>query len=1239
MRIAFPVRFLLIGLLGITGWSCTETVVGVVDVASIDIEPSSASVYVGADLPLQARARDEKGNLLNGRPLNWSSEDPAVATVNGQGVVHGVSTGDADIVATSGGIRATARVTVLSRPAIRVTPDSAAFTLVAGAAPTPATIGITNAGGGALGGLTATITYQGAATGWLDVSLSANTAPATLTITPLPAGVPPGSYDATVRIASSDAGTTPVFVRVRLVVLAAPAAHIAIAGGNNQTAIAGTAVSSPIGVRVTDASDAPLPNVPVTFTVTAGGGSLTGTNPVQTNSNGIAIAPVWTLGSVAGVNRLKATAAGLPGDSVVITATGAPGSASRLAITTQPSASATSGVAFPRQPVIQLQDAGGNVVATAGVAVTAAIAAGGGVLGGTATVLTDNAGVARFTNLSITGTAGERTLVFTSAGFTPATSTPIDITTGAGTRLAVATQPSTSAPSGVPFAQQPALQLQDATGNAVAQAGVVVSAAIASGGGTLGGTLTATTDAAGRATFTNLRISGTIGARTLQFTASGITAATSGTITITVGPASAAHSSAVVPNGIAGSATPITISVRDDGGNPITGAATLLAVAVSGANSATPAVSEIGSGSYAASYTPTATGTDQVAITLSGAPIAGSPFTSAVTNSAVSAGNSTVTAAPTSGLIANGADAATVTVVLRDANGNAITGLAGSFSVAVGSGATAGTVVETSTPGTYTFTVTSTVARTVTVVVTVGSTTLSNQPSIAFVAGPVAPGSSVVASPSSGVPADGSTASTVTVVLADAFGNPIAGLTDASFSIGLTGSAQRTAVAQTATPGTYTFSVTDNVAETVTVTVTAAGVLLSQQPTIQFVGAQVSASSAVTANPTVVIANGVDVSTVTVVLVDTNGQPVTGLAPAAFAVGVTGSAGLGPVTETTAGTYTFTVTDTKAETVTVTVTAKGVQLAAQPSIQFVPGPVSALVSTATANPTSVTAGGGAASTVTVVLADAFGNPIAGLTDADFSVGLTGSAQRTAVAQSGTPGTYTFSVTDNVAETVTVTITAAGVQLSPLAINFTAGVSASSSVSAAPNTGVVADGTTASTVTITLVDPAGAPVAGLAPADFTVGVTGSAVASPVTETGTPGTYTFTVTNTVAEVVTVTVTAVGVQLSSQPTIQFVTVSPSLSTVTASPTTGITANGTAASTVTVSLRDVNNNRMGSVQTTDLTVVLTGSAVAGPIIKTNPAGTFTFTVTNTVAETVTVTVYALGVQLNQQPTITFVP
>src|SRR5439155_331621 len=154
----------------------------------------------------------------------------------------------------------------------------------------------------------------------------------------------------------------------------------------------------------------------------------------------------------------------------------------------------------------QIRDASGNPVNQAGVVVTAAIATGGGTLGGTLTATTLGTGVASFTNLAITGTAGDRTLSFSATGLTGVNSAAITLMSRASTQLSVTPERAGTAQSGVPFATLFRSQIRDASGNPVNQAGVVVTAAIATGGGTLGGTLTATTLGTGVASFTNLAI-------------------------------------------------------------------------------------------------------------------------------------------------------------------------------------------------------------------------------------------------------------------------------------------------------------------------------------------------------------------------------------------------------------------------------------------------------------------------------------------------------------------------------------------------------------------------------------------------------------------------------------------------------------------------------------------------------------------------------------------------------------
>ena len=309
----------------------------------------------------------------------------------------------------------------------------------------------------------------------------------------------------------------------------------------------------------------------VTAAIATGGGTLGGTTTATTNGSGVATFTDLSITGTVGDRTLSFAAAGLTGatsNTINITA----GAATQLAITTQPSSTTESGVAFGTQPAVQLQDASGNPVSQAGVTVTAAIASGGGTLGGTTTATTNASGVATFTDLSITGTLGDRTLSFSAAGLTGVTSGTVSVTAGAATQLTITTQPSDSVQSGAAFPRQPAVQLRDASGNPVSQAGVTVTAAIASGGGTLGGTTTATTNASGVATFTDLSITGTVGNRTLSFSAAGLTGATSGTVSVTAGAATqltiTTQPSDSVQSGAAFPQQP-SVQLRDACGNPV----------------------------------------------------------------------------------------------------------------------------------------------------------------------------------------------------------------------------------------------------------------------------------------------------------------------------------------------------------------------------------------------------------------------------------------------------------------------------------------------------------------------------------------------------------------------------------------------------------------------------------------------------------------------------------------------
>src|SRR5262249_23679170 len=143
------------------------------------------------------------------------------------------------------------------------------------------------------------------------------------------------------------------------------------------------------------------------------------------------------------------------------------GAASSLAILTQPSATATAGVPFAQQPVLQVRDQFGNLLSTANgvtnsTVVTAARGNGGGTLQGTLTA-TSTDGVATFTDLSH-NVATNITISFSASGLTGTNSGTIAVSPAAATQLVFITQPGSST-YGSALSPQPTLKTRDSFGN------------------------------------------------------------------------------------------------------------------------------------------------------------------------------------------------------------------------------------------------------------------------------------------------------------------------------------------------------------------------------------------------------------------------------------------------------------------------------------------------------------------------------------------------------------------------------------------------------------------------------------------------------------------------------------------------------------------------------------------------------------------------------------------------------
>ncbi len=104
--------------------ACADGSTGPQSVAVVDVSPTAITVASGQTTSLAGIPRDALGKALADRAVTWTSDDPAVATVDATGRVTGVSQGTTSINALAEGVEGSAEVTVLPRPvvAIEVTP-------------------------------------------------------------------------------------------------------------------------------------------------------------------------------------------------------------------------------------------------------------------------------------------------------------------------------------------------------------------------------------------------------------------------------------------------------------------------------------------------------------------------------------------------------------------------------------------------------------------------------------------------------------------------------------------------------------------------------------------------------------------------------------------------------------------------------------------------------------------------------------------------------------------------------------------------------------------------------------------------------------------------------------------------------------------------------------------------------------------------------------------------------------
>jgi hypothetical protein len=436
-----------------------------------------------------------------------------------------------------------------------------------------------------------------------------------------------------------------------------------------------TALSTQPSVRALDVSGNEVDNFndDIAVAISPAGASLSGTT-TRTASGSTATFTNLELGGALGTYTLTYSATGLSDATQTISL--AHGSATTLELVAP--ATADNAREISTDVVVRLKDADGNLVTTGTPTITLSIS--GATISGTA-VRNLASGVVSFPGLKFVGLTGTKTLSASITSPVSLTATrEVQLSFGDATKLVVTTQ-ATGAVNRENFTTQPAVTVQDVSGNPVTNFNGTVTLSSSPSGAVLSGTTSRVLTGSAVAYFNDLALVGEVGNYTLSF-ASGVLATATQSIALTHGAATtvelAVSSSAVNNQGI----SDVVVRIEDADGNLVT--------------TGTPSVSLVGSSAEltgtlvrnASSGIATFPGLKFLGTTGNknvSASVSSLSLTSLTSTVNVSPGTATEIVLTTSatGAVNRAGIATTPVVTLRDISGNAVTNSSATVSVAV----------------------------------------------------------------------------------------------------------------------------------------------------------------------------------------------------------------------------------------------------------------------------------------------------------------------------------------------------------------------------------------------------------------------------------------------------------------------------------------------------------------------------------------------------------------------------
>ncbi|HJR54260.1 MAG TPA: invasin domain 3-containing protein [Gemmatimonadota bacterium] len=812
-------------------------------------------------------------------------------------------------------------------------------------------------------------------------------------------------------------------------------------GANSQITASPTSIpadggsTSTIMVELRDASGTPLTSGGDNVQLSTTAGTL---GSVSDNGNGTYTA-ILTAASTGGSATISGTVNGAAiTDTAVVTFTGpGPPSGATSQITASPTSIPANG-ASTSTITVELRDASGTPLIAGGDAVQLSTTAGA--LGS----VSDNGNGTYTATLTAPSTAGTATISGTVNG-NAINDTAVVTFTAVASALEFVQQP-TNEQAGAPISPAITVRAVDGAGTTVTSFSGNVTIAI--GTNPAGGTLSGTTTVAainGVATFGNLSINRTGTGYTLAASSASLSGDVSAAFAITPGPASPATTQITAsPTSIPANGTntsTITVQLRDALGNNLTSGSALVALNTTAGNLG--AVVNNGNGTYTAILTaPSSTTTTTATITgtVGGQAIADN---ATVTFTGVSPTASRLVFAqqPTNEQ-AGATISPAVTVRVVDNTGATITSFTGNVTLAIGSNPGGGTLSGTTTvaavAGVATFSNLRIEQAGAGYTLAASASGLTGATSAAFsiTPGPAsAANAQITASPTS-VPADGSSTSTITVELRDAFGNR---LTSGGDVVTLSTTAGSLGPVSDIGNGTYTAELTaPSGPTTATVSGRVNATAISDTAQVQFTFAPPTTFRLEFGQPPTNTQAGRPITpAVTVRAVDNTGALQT-----SFTGQVTIAIGANPASGTLSGTTTTVAVGGIAtfSNLSIDKSGSGYRLSAGASgfagatsgpFAITPAAASGATTTITAQPTALPADGASTSTITVDVRDALGNRRTGGGD---QVTLSTTAGTLGPVTDQADGTYVAILTaSSTAATATITGTVAG---SPISDNAT-----------------------------------------------------------------------------------------------------------------------------------------------------------------------------------------------------------